>query len=222
MAPPVIVFDVNETLLDLSALRSPFEGIFGPSAPLGEWFARMLHGSLVANLTDSYRSFGEIGVEALEALAKKRHVELESGQAERVVAMMKSLPPHPDVPSALQRLTALGYRMITLTNSSIDVAGRQLENAGITQHFEAALSVETVRKFKPSAEPYTMALDHLGIGPDEAVMVAAHDWDVHGAQTVGMAGAFLDRPGAVWSIKTSTPGWRGPNLNEFVHGLEHQ
>ncbi|MGH8912377.1 MAG: haloacid dehalogenase type II, partial [Acidimicrobiia bacterium] len=61
MRPGIIVFDVNETLLDLAALRPRFEAALGTIEPMGEWFARMLHGSLVANHTLRYRPFGQIG-----------------------------------------------------------------------------------------------------------------------------------------------------------------
>ena len=57
----VLVFDVNETLLDLGSLREPFARAFGDATSLGEWFARLLHGSLVATVTDAYEDFASIG-----------------------------------------------------------------------------------------------------------------------------------------------------------------
>jgi hypothetical protein len=47
-----VIFDVIETLLDLRPLEEPFVRVLGDPAPLGEWFARLLHGSLVATVTD--------------------------------------------------------------------------------------------------------------------------------------------------------------------------
>ena len=37
------------------------------------------------------------------------------------------------------------------------------------------------------------------------LMVAAHDWDIRGARTIGMPGAFINRPGAVWSLSDALP-----------------
>jgi 2-haloacid dehalogenase len=68
----VLVFDVNEMLLDLAALRAPFAAAFGDEAPLGEWFARLLHGSLVATVTDTYEDFASIGRRSLETVATRR------------------------------------------------------------------------------------------------------------------------------------------------------
>ena len=62
MRPELLVFDVNETLLDMSPLRIDFEDVFGTGDAMGEWFARLLHGSLVANELEDYRAFGVIGV----------------------------------------------------------------------------------------------------------------------------------------------------------------
>lgn len=79
----MLVFDVNETLLDLVALRDPFTRAFGDAAPMGEWFARLLHCSLVATVTDSYEDFASIGRRALDAVASRRGRELTQGQRQR-------------------------------------------------------------------------------------------------------------------------------------------
>ncbi len=68
----MLVFDVNETLLDLGVLREPFAEVFGDAAALGERFARLLHGSLVATLTDAYEDFASIGRRALDVVASRR------------------------------------------------------------------------------------------------------------------------------------------------------
>ncbi len=62
---PVFVFDVNETLLSLEPIKVELERVFGAEPPTGEWFARMLHGSLVANELDSHRSFADVGDRSL-------------------------------------------------------------------------------------------------------------------------------------------------------------
>ncbi len=203
--PRVILFDVNETLLDLSALRPQFEGIFGQDPPMGEWFARMLHGSLVANHTGKYRPFGLIGAEALMVVAARRGIDLDPDAAVRVVESMRRLPPHPDVGPALASLAAAGFRMATLTNGSSDAVAAQLSNSGLEGFFERAISVDAVRRFKPAPETYLHASVILNAELDDLLLVAAHDWDIVGARSVGIAGAFLARPGAVWGIPENPP-----------------
>jgi 2-haloacid dehalogenase len=217
--PEVLVFDVNETLLDLSALRPSFEAALGTSEPMGEWFARMLHGSLVANHLGKYRSFGEIGAEALHALAKKRGVALDQAQAAEVVARMRSLPPHPDVLPAMARLREAGFRLVTLTNGSYEAVTAQVANSGIDGYIEQALSVEEVRRFKPAPEVYLMTAAKLDVDLDAMVMVASHDWDVLGARSVGIAGAFIDRPSVVWGSSEPLPELTGPDLRVIADTL---
>lgn len=203
--PDVVLFDVNETLLDLSGLRPHFEATFGSVEPMGEWFARMLHGSLVANHTDRYRPFGQIGTEALMVVAQKRGIPLTPEAAAAVAAGMRELPTHPEVPAGLHQLRDRGYRLVTLTNGAADAVAAQLDHAAITGLFERSISVGEVGRFKPAPEVYLHAMAILGVDPDSALMVASHDWDIIGARSVGIPGAFLARPGAVWGMPDPPP-----------------
>ena len=189
----VLVFDVNETLLDLSVLGEPFAEAFGDASPLGEWFARLLHGSLVTTLTDAYEDFGVIGRRALEVVAARRGVSLSDERRDAILGMMRRLPPHPEVPTALATLRKAGFPLAALTNSSGATARAQLEHAGLLEMFDHVLSVEEVRRFKPAPEPYLMAAGRLGVPPEQMRMVAAHDWDVWGAMRAGCAAAYIAR-----------------------------
>lgn len=203
--PQVLFFDVNETLLDLSALAPSFVELFGSAEPMGEWFVRMLHGSLVANHVGAYRPFGLIGAEALMTLAQRRRVDVEPARASEMVEQMRALPAHPEVADALDRLRSAGLRMIALTNSSTDAVVDQLTNAGLADRFERAASVDSVRRFKPAPEVYLHAAMQAGVEVDQSMLVAAHDWDIVGARSVGMPGAFVARPNAVWGMPDTPP-----------------
>ncbi len=219
VTPDLLLFDVNETLLDVGALGGSFEEVFGTPAPMSEWFARMLHGSLVANHTNRYRPFGLIGAEALMVVAAKRGVQLDSGKAVTIVESMRRLPAHQDVAAALASLQVAGFRMATLTNGSSDTVAEQLESSGLARFFEKAISVDAVRRFKPSPETYLHAAVVLGAEIDKTMMVAAHDWDILGARSVGMPGAFVARPGVVWGIPEDPPELVGADLTSIAARL---
>ena len=203
--PPLIAFDVNETLLSLAPIKARLEGLFGVDPPVGEWFARMLHGSLVANHIDNYRPFGEIGVEALLTVAIKRGISLTGEVALDVVSEMTSLPPHPEVYNALERLFDAGFVMIALTNGSTDAANAQIENAGLHPFLRRVVSVDEVGRFKPDPAPYRKAAELMGVAVGDLTLVAAHDWDCAGATAAGAGTVFVKRPGVVWSIPTDMP-----------------
>lgn len=60
-----LVFDVNETLLDISHMDPIFEDIFGSADIRKEWFSQVIQDAMVASLIDRYTDFGKIGVLAV-------------------------------------------------------------------------------------------------------------------------------------------------------------
>ncbi len=217
--PDIVVFDVNETLLSLGTLRPGFAEVFGTADLIGEWFARMLHGSVVSNELDDYRSFGTIGVEALLMLARKQDIGLSRERAEGVVAGMRRLDPHPDVIPALESLRDAGFRTATLTNGSTEVATKQLDHAGLSALLDESMTVDEVRKFKPAREVYETAALRFGVDISRMLMVAAHDWDVAGAAAAGCQTAFVRRPGVSWSLPGKPPGLLVDDLSHLEEAL---
>ena len=118
----VIAFDLNETLLDLSALDEPFERLFGAAPLRPQWFATMLQLSFVGGLTGDYVDFSTAQRAALTMLAERHGVDLPAAAAEDVVGRMSSLPPHPEVAGGLATLTDTSLRIVALTNSVADAA----------------------------------------------------------------------------------------------------
>jgi 2-haloacid dehalogenase len=116
------------------------------------------------------------------------------------------------VPAALDRLREAGFRLATLTNNPFAVVEAQLSNAGIRDHFERTLSVETVKRFKPAPEVYTMAAAQLEVLVNDIRLVAAHSWDVAGAMAAGCAAAFVSRPGMVLDPLHPRPDIVGADL----------
>lgn len=194
----VVVFDVNETLLNLTELAQPFSAIM-PVELMGLWFTRMLHNSLVANATGCYDAFDRQGVDALIVTAGSVGISLSEAEAADFVAELQSLPPHPDVVPALERLAEGGFRLATLTNSSLSVLEQQMSNAGLTDFFDELISVEEVQQFKPAPATYLYAAGRLRVPIDDMRLVAAHSWDVTGAARAGAKTAFISRG-------TSAPG----------------
>jgi 2-haloacid dehalogenase len=215
----VYVFDVNETLLDLAALDPFFERTFGDAAVRREWFAQMLGLALTATITAEYRPFGEHGIAALEMLGARRGVTVGDDERAAVREGMTSLPAHPDVRPALERLRAAGRRLATLTNSTLEVAEAQLRFAGIEDLFEASLSADSVQRLKPAPEPYRHAAEQLGVPVGEVLLVAAHTWDVAGAMAAGAQAAFVARPGMVLDPRGRSPDLVVGDLGELADRL---
>ena len=193
----VLVFDVNETLLDLRALAAPFEEVFGDGAIFSQWFSQVIQSALLTVVTGPYSDFGRVGRSALDMLAERRGVTLEDEQRDLILGTMRTLPPHPDVRPAFEMLNDAGFRMAALTNSPPQVAEAQLTHAELTPFLEKILSVDAVQSLKPAARVYEYAAEQLGIEPGEMRLIAAHSWDVAGAMQAGCAAGFVARPGMV-------------------------
>ena len=74
--PSVLVFDVNETLLDIETLTPLFTRIFADQNVMREWFAQLVLYSQTMTLSGLYTPFGEIGVGALQMMADIKQVTL--------------------------------------------------------------------------------------------------------------------------------------------------
>jgi 2-haloacid dehalogenase len=208
----VIAFDVNETLLDLAALDAPFEERLGDAALRPQWFAQMLQLAFVGGLTGQYVDFTAAQRAALVMVGEREGVPLSADDIDGLVALMSSLPPHPEVPGALASLALTGLYLVALTNSVQAVAEAQLASAGLDGYFDAIMSADEVAHLKPAPQPYLAVADRYDVPIGEVRLVAAHSWDVAGALSAGCQAAFVARPGMVLSPLGRRPGIVGPDL----------
>ena len=193
--PHTILFDVNETLLNMEPMRVAINSLLGSENSFQQWFGLLLHYSLVDNCTNNHHDFVAIAGAALEMAATINAIKITTAQKTNTLQIIKKLSPHPDVVPGLQLLKQNGYRLATLSNSPLQTSLVQLAFAKIDLYFEAILSVDAVKKYKPSLEPYQYAATILQVATNQIIMVAAHGWDIAGAANAGMKTAFINRPG---------------------------
>jgi 2-haloacid dehalogenase len=195
-APAVLVFDVNETLIDIESMAPLFERIFGDPRVLREWFGQLVTYSMTATMSGHYVDYFTLGQGALRMLADSHHVNITDDDVRHVKEGMRTMPAHPDADDALTALRDNGFRLVTLTNSPPNPDGpTPLEHAGLARFFEQQFSVDACRAFKPAATVYRYVCQELDVAPAECMMVAAHAWDTLGAQSAGFSSALITRPG---------------------------
>ncbi|MCS6839719.1 MAG: haloacid dehalogenase type II [Roseiflexus sp.] len=214
--PRVIVFDVNETLLDMRALDPLFTRMFGAVNARQAWFNQVLQSAFVTIITGAYVNFTKIWTTALEMTAARYGTSLSADDGAAILDGMRNLPPHADVPAALERLKSAGLRLAALTNSTEEVAITQLTNAGIAHFFENIFSADIVRRLKPAPEPYEYAANRLYVPTRRIRMVATHAWDIAGALHAGCAAAFVARPGMVLDPLFPRPDIIGTDMAEVA------
>jgi 2-haloacid dehalogenase len=218
---PVVVFDVNETLLDLDALHPVFDRIFsGDTAALRLWFAHLITYSEALTLAGVYVPFTDIGAAVLRMLAATRGITVTGADAAELTDRFASMPPHPEVPAALRRLRDHGFRLFTLTDNTLAISGRQLEQAGLIDLFERRFSVdETVRQHKPARAAYESVAAALRLEPDGMCLIACHVWDTIGAQAAGWQAGLIRRPGNALLAAGPQPDYVGNDLDEVAGEL---
>ncbi len=186
--PDVVALDVNETLLDLAPVRAALVEAGQPESLFGTVFARTLLTGFAAVATGTWCGFRD----AFDA-ALTQESDLPVERRTAVADAFLELAPHPDVEPALRRLRAAGVRVVTLSHGSPGVAAAGLARGGIAPLVERTLTSETIRAWKPYREVYLWAAGSCDVAPERMALVAAHGWDVHGAQRAGLTGAWFPR-----------------------------
>jgi 2-haloacid dehalogenase len=217
---PIIVFDVNETLLDLEALRPTFDRLFADPAALRLWFAALITYSEALTLAGVYVPFTDIGGAALGMLAATRGISISENDRAELADRFASMPPHTEVPAALRRLRGQGFRLFTLTDNTLEISGRQLSKAGLIELFERRFSVdESVRRHKPAPEAYQSVAAELGQNPADICLVASHVWDTIGALAAGWQAGLILREGNAPLEVGPQPTYIGEDLEAIVEQL---
>jgi 2-haloacid dehalogenase len=194
-ALPLIVFDVNETLLDLETMEPTFARIFGDKNAMRLWFANLILYSAALTVAGRYVPFTDIGSAVMKMLADTRGIKIEDKDKKELTEKFSTMPPHPEVPAALRKLRATGYRLFTLTDNLLEVQTRQLEHGGIVDLFERRFSADGVKRHKPSPQAYAYVEKELGASPAQLCLIACHTWDTLGAVAAGWEAALIKRVG---------------------------
>jgi 2-haloacid dehalogenase len=217
---PLIVFDVNETLLDLEVMTPIFERIFREPIAMREWFANLILYSEALTLAQTYVPFTEIGAAVMKMLADARGIEITAADKRELTDKFATMPPHAEVPGALLRLRQVGFRLFTLTDNLLEVQERQLTNGEIIQHFERRFSVDQeVRQHKPAQAAYRYVARQLQVSADQLFLVAAHTWDTLGATAAGWGAALIKRPGNFVLSVGPQPTFVAEDLDDVANQL---
>jgi 2-haloacid dehalogenase len=218
-ALPLIVFDVNETVLDLQTMEPTFARIFGDKAEMRLWFANLILYSAALTVAGCYVPFTDIGSAVMKMLADTRGIRISEADKQELKEKFSTMPPHREVPAALRKLRDAGFRLFTLTDNLLEVQTRQLEHGGIVDFFERRFSADAARRHKPSREAYAYVERELGAGPSQFCLIACHTWDTLGAVAAGWEAALIKRVGNDVLGVGPQPSIVGNDLNDVADQL---
>jgi 2-haloacid dehalogenase len=216
-ANPIVVFDVNETLLNFNVLAPVFVRVFDDPNMLREWFNNVVIYSEALTLARQYADSATVGVAVLHMLAEIKGRTVRASDLSELKRLSAAMPTYPDTPDALERLKRAGFTLITLSNNpTIGVEG-QLSAAGLRYFFEQLHSIEDeVYRYKPARESYTSLAAKLGASPSDLWFVSCHAFDTLGAASAGYRAALILRPGNAPITLGKAPDITGSDLRSVA------
>jgi 2-haloacid dehalogenase len=116
--PFVLIFDVNETLIDFESMNPLFERVFGDKRVMREWLGHLFMYSMTITLSGFYKDFWALGGGLFQMVGAIHNVDIKLKDVEALKNAMKTMPAHPDCEEGLKLLKDAGFRMVTLTNTT--------------------------------------------------------------------------------------------------------
>lgn len=212
VAARAVAFDAMGTLFDLSPLDDVLAAHGAAPGTREAWFQRALHTAAGLTLTGSFRPFAEIAAATLRSTLARQ--DLDPSFADEVVAALRTMPAFPDAAAAFDVLESAGVPALVLTNGGAEQTAELLERAGLAGRTAAVVTTAEVGAYKPDPRPYRRAARAAGVEPASLALVAAHAWDVHGAESAGLGAVWVDRGERTWPLPVPEARLRASSLDE--------
>jgi 2-haloacid dehalogenase len=190
-----LAFDAYGTLFDVFSVTARCERLFpGGGAALTQlWRAKQLQYSLLRSLMGRYEDFWQITEDALLYAAESLKLELTSANRQHLMDAYLHLAVFPDVGSGLAALKTCGLRLAILSNGTPEMVDAAVKHAGIDTAFDAIVSADQLKIFKPSPRVYRSARPRVGIAAGALGFVSSNSWDISGAASAGLTTFWIQR-----------------------------
>ena len=196
MNPRALVFDAYGTLFDVHSVAQRCESFWpGEGARISQlWRAKQLEWTWHRSLMRRYVPFSQVTRDALAYACAALRVGLDEKKASVLMQDYRALALYPDVRAGIDTLRAARHKLAILTNGSPDMIQPLVAQSGLA--FDAVLSVDEAKVFKPAPEVYGLATIRLGAAPGEIGFVSSNCWDALGAKSFGFRVWWINRTGA--------------------------
>lgn len=208
--PAALVFDAYGTLFDVSSVSTACAAITSdPHALIGLWRAKQLEYSFLRSLMGpvAYEDFWAVTADALDFAAEKLNLRLSEGARKSALQGWLEVPPYPEVHSVLERLERERMRCAILSNGSPSMLEAALSHSKLSGHFEAVLSADSVRVYKPDRRVYRLAVEALSVPSQDILFVSSNGWDAAGAKAFGLPVMWVNRSDAPAERLGFSPDW---------------
>ena len=191
-----LVFDAYGTLFDVHSISVACESLFpGKGTELSRlWRTKQLEYTWLRSLMGRYTEFETITADALGIACRTLGLKLAQSDARLLMEGYRQLIPFPEVRDALAALH--DRKLAILSNGSPGMLNALVQHAGLSPVFDAVISVDELKTFKPHPSVYGLATRHLGVNVNEVGFVSSNFWDIAGATSYGFRTFWLNRAGS--------------------------
>ena len=214
-----VVFDLDNTLLDFMKMKE-----FAVKAAIKSMIEAGLEvdeEKSYSEIISIYEQFGWENQKVFDVFLEKSigHVDnkfLAAGIVAYRRAREANLMAYPNVNKTLMALAKSAIKMGLVSDAPSREAWMRIYYLNLYHFFDVVITLDDSGERKPSAKPFQMALDRMGLRPEETVMIG--DWperDVVGAQQIGMKTAFA-RYGVTVGTLRSGADWDLDDISQLV------
>jgi len=193
---PVYVFDAYGTLFDVHAAIGRYRNEGGPDADRISdlWRTKQLEYTWTLTLAGRYVDFWTLTERALD-YALERFPSANKALKPKYLDAYLTLDAFSDARETLRALKSRGLKTAILSNGTPAMLAAAVRAAKLDEAFDAVLSVDAIRMFKPRPEVYRMMTDTFSVPPGDVVFVSSNRWDVMGARAFGCKPMWVNRAG---------------------------
>ena len=214
-----VVFDLDNTLLDFMkmkefAVKAAIKGMIEAGLKVNE-------DKSYNEINSIYEEFGWENQKVFDVFLEKSigHVDnkfLAAGIVAYRRAREANLMAYPNVNKTLLALSKSGIKLGVVSDAPSREAWMRIYYLNLYHYFDVVITYDDSGERKPSPIPFQLALDGMGLRPEETIMIG--DWperDVVGAQQIGMKTAFA-RYGDTFGTVNSGADWDLNDIYQLV------
>lgn len=183
------------------------------------WRTRQFEYTWLRTLMGSYVDFWKVTDDALSFATGTLGLELTPANRADLMDAFVNLKAWPDVTPTLLALRKAGIRLAFLTNFSGSMLEANVRSAGLQGLFEAQLSTDRVKAYKPDPRAYAMGVDHFHLPSEQIAFVAFGGWDAAGAKRFGYWTYWCNRLGAHEEVLGTSPDMTRTGLADLRERL---
>ena len=198
----ILTFDIFGTVMDLAGSLVPpataFLADHGSDVTSLDFWRDWRERQRIEQYQDNLLMLGHSGYletcrRAFVYCLRRHNVDFTGDEVQAFMKSYLNLQPYKDAIEGLKSLSSR-YKLVALSNGEQWYLEELLKN-NVPVEFDAIISVQQVGVFKPHPAVYRKAVQLLECQPGQIMMVAAHAFDILGAQACGFRAAYVNRYG---------------------------